>query len=643
MGAKESRKSVRSVRRMVADRFRTRFPHAPRYATEVFSRNGGFTTVGTACALLAACGLVFAGAFALRSQSRAAGVQAVADTAALAAQNEVAEFVIAARVADASLLSMSLTGLSLVGAGTVCCCVPPAAAAGKTMIETGRALIAKRDEMAKTATRLLSGLQDALPAAAALQAQGVISENADALHGAAIGHVELVPREGEPLECAPSKASQEAADAAASASDEIAAAAQEAARAREDADAALREGFLHDCGNAPGYCMYERADVLASLPASQNPLYHSAGAWSFSVALKRAQAYYPARAAVESPQDASVEEQARSALRKRFYEYASREVAKGYAHDDGKTAPDISLPMLPRNTEEMKKTTLYTDACFPVAGGVLHAWEGCPGASSGASGTGSLAEQDAGAYGTCAECGLDAVAMGKVAAASSSIENGFEYHYRIVAQAARTYCDAMARALPAEEGAKEASQGVFDGIVAALEEVGSSRIEAFPPGRYGSLCAVAFDAEGEGDVSFARTPQQLGSFASVSSAVLAEDAQEDVLSSLLDGVVDRIGPPLSDAGPAVLGVWSSMVKAYSSGAEGLCEGLEGLLSSVPLLGSDRLGSWASDTLMEMMEAAGLEPADVDAPKPFIANSEHVARRGDGPVAEAVCALKGKLR
>ena len=119
-----------------------------RYPTEWFRDESGYTTLGAACAILAACSLAFFCAWFSRSYSRAAGVQAVADAAALAAENEVAEFVIAVRVADATLLSMSLTGLTLVGVGTICCCVPPAASAGKTLIDPGTRILEKRDDFA---------------------------------------------------------------------------------------------------------------------------------------------------------------------------------------------------------------------------------------------------------------------------------------------------------------------------------------------------------------------------------------------------------------------------------------------------------------------------------------------------------------
>ncbi|MDO4442829.1 MAG: hypothetical protein Q4B69_03050 [Slackia sp.] len=611
-----------------------------RYATDAFRRRDGFTTFGAACAILVSCALAFCCVWVARSQSRAAGVQAVADAAALAAENEVAEFVIAVRAADATLLSMSLTGLSLLGVGTACCCAPPTAAAGKALMEAGRNILVKRDDVAHAAEKTLSAAQDSLPAIAQVQAQAVIQENGSTLGGHTVGYIELVPEKGEPISVGDCAASQEAADAAQDRSDEITTAAQEAQAAREDAQEALERGFFHDCGNVSGYCMYERADTVAGMPSKSNPLFHSVNTWSFDVALKRAQAYYPHRAAHEAPENESVEECARSALRKNFYEFASEEVAKGRAIDDGSSVPDIVFPLLPSNTSEMKETTLYTDKAYPVAGGCLHAWDGCPAAQGGIEGRGSLADQDAGSYGVCAVCSFDAVALGKVAAASSSIENGFEYHYRKVADAADDYVAAMQRALPAESAAKEAAQGVFARIGDALSELKSCRIEAYPPGRFGSLAAIAFDAQDEGSVPFVPGARDVGSFAAVSSAVLAEDSEENVLSSLLDGAAEDIGPPLSDAAPAVLSLWGVLIETYSSGTEGLADGVRDLFDSMPLVGSSGLGSWASESFLDLLESAGLEPANTEAPKPFVANTEHVAARGEGPVASAIVALKG---
>lgn len=96
--------------------------------------------------------------------------------------------------------------------------------------------------------------------------------------------------------------------------------------------------------------MAERAETLAHMTGAQNPVYSSVDAWSFSVALRRAQAYYPARLAVERPDDGSVQAQAQSALRKRFYTYAAKEVARGYVREGDSF--EALFPRLPANTAQ---------------------------------------------------------------------------------------------------------------------------------------------------------------------------------------------------------------------------------------------------------------------------------------------------
>ena len=96
---------------------------------------------------------------------------------------------------------------------------------------------------------------------------------------------------------------EDVAEAVGDEADEVRQAADEAERAAERANEAKRRAFEHDCGLDPSYCMYERASALAGMSGSENPLFRSVDAWSFSVALKRAQAYYPRRLAVEAPAD----------------------------------------------------------------------------------------------------------------------------------------------------------------------------------------------------------------------------------------------------------------------------------------------------------------------------------------------------
>lgn len=156
MRAEKSKSDSRCDSRVVADLFRD---------------ESGFTTLGAALAILLSCSLLFFGLWTSRSLSRAAGVQAVVDSCALAAENEVSEFVLAVRAADATLLTLSLTGISLLGVGTVCCCVPGAQAAGLKFLDAGRAVLDKREDAARAEEAALNAAQKGLVVAAQAQAK----------------------------------------------------------------------------------------------------------------------------------------------------------------------------------------------------------------------------------------------------------------------------------------------------------------------------------------------------------------------------------------------------------------------------------------------------------------------------------------
>lgn len=75
--------------------------------------------------------------------------------------------------------------------------------------------------------------------------------------------------------------------------------------------------------------------------------------------------------------------------------------------------------------------------------------------------------------------------------------------------------------------------------------------------------------------------------------------------------------------------WAGALEAYSSGTEGLENGVAAVLSGIPLAGSTGLGEWAANGLREGLEAVGLEPADTAPLKPVLAATEAVARAGGG--------------
>lgn len=141
----------------------------------------------------------------------------------------------------------------------------------------------------------------------------------------------------------------------------------------------------------------------------------------------------------------------------------------------------------------MRATRLYTEPVYPVTVDgelpVMHAWDGCPEAGL-VDYYGSAEEWESGSFETCPACKFTASALGSVASASTSIDNGFEYHYDAVAQAAADYQKARADAEPLSRAAKGNAEGLLDEVLAALGDAGAFRIKADPPGAAGCIAFV---------------------------------------------------------------------------------------------------------------------------------------------------------
>ena len=614
----------------------------------LFRDEEGSTTVGVALALLISLSLIFTSAQVYRVNSAAADVQDVADAVALAAENEIAEFMIVVRACDAVVLSLSLTGIIVTGLGVAALCTPATAAASEVLLKAGREVLKARDSFADKASSGLNSLQRALPFLAAACAASVASANNNSSTGADyLGFAVLVPAQGASIEIdADTRASEFAHDVDAEAED-IKQAAQEAEDAAREASACKERAFRRDCGDNPSYCMYERASTLAGMSGALNPCYTSVDTWSFSVALSRAQTYYERRFSEEAPQGSSVEEGARSALRKNFYRYASDWVNKGYVHETSDSF-EAYFPHLPKNTAEMRETSLYTEAVYPLtatsSGSTMHAWPGCPDAAS-FSERGSLAHLEAGGFITCGSCDFSAASLGKVAAASTSIENGFEYHYEAVAQEADNYQRARAELDPLTKHVKAKATNLFDTCLDLLRQVGGKRIDAQPPGRFGVISFAVNTSETTPSAGFAnsfiREKGSLGTRAALSAATLIDEGSSEgknVLSSLVDNLRNKGGVATGAIG-VVLECWSGLLQAYLNGQEALSGTVEKALDSLPLTSESGLGSWAASAFEKAIAALGLEPAKLDALKPVLVNSVHVANAESTPFTARFLSVK----
>ncbi|MCI9129133.1 MAG: molybdenum cofactor biosynthesis enzyme [Eggerthellaceae bacterium] len=603
----------------------------------------GITSVGMAIALFITLALIFSGAQMHKVQSAAAEIQEVADACALAADNEVAGFMAVANTCDAACLTFTLTAAVLYGVGLVAACVPPAHAVSVKLMDAASKTVKLRGQFYERACEGLNAAQRLMPFLAACNAHKAAKANDQgAMQADHMAAAVLVPADFTPLGEPQDDGLDDLSSQIDSEADGIRQKAQEAEEAAKAANAAKERGFMEDCGGAPAYCMMERAGHLASLPAADNPDYESVDAWSFSVALERAKAYYAKRLANWTLEGSSVEEKADSVIRKRFYQYAVDELASAYVID-GDAGFSADIPHFFRNMTELKATPLYTESAYPITsnGGKrrMHAWSGCPRAS-GAIGEGSVAqlEADSSSFEKCPSCQFRPSSVGSVAAASTNISNGFESHYEAMRQACEEYAEARALADPLANEVKAHVQPLLDALGTLLGNAGSLRIHAEPPGRYGALAMVVNTAASPSDTGFVNAftgpAFDLGVRVAVSAATDVEDETESAGAlatqavSSITGGLGGIGAGISGAA----GIWMSVLRAYEDGQAALERSIEEGLGSFSQNSSSGLGKWAAKVLSQIVEAAGLEPADTACTKPVVLNTTHVASSSD----DAVC-------
>lgn len=608
---------------------------------------GGFTTVAVAVALMLSLTLVFAAASAGWVASRSSEVQRVADASALAGANAVAAFSTVAQVLDACVLSLGVTGMVVYGAGLVASCVPGLTAVGAQLCATGGQILEARRGFARSAASGLERLEAALPALVVANSASCVAANGeDGL--SYVGCALPVPLEsGSDFSALLADADDAPLDGL---SERMRDASLDAQEARERADEALERGWMADCGSRP-HSLHERAGALAGLPSSANPHYPSCETWGFGVPLVRARAYYAARLANERVVGSTPEELTDAACRRAFFEYALGRVRSGSwaEHPDGTVEAD--LPLLPRNADETRATDLYTRVAWPCTdeGGsrTLHSSLDCPGATGGPSGSASLAQLDAGAVSRCPQCQMDVGDLGRVASASTSIENGFEHHWRIIVEASEDYEAARDDLAAAEARTRElAEEGELE-FERALEQLTTGRPTLRPPGAWGCVAVVA---RPEGTVvpteltaSFLSSAE-LPAGAAVSAATLAPDestAENNVLASFFDSL-SASDSVLGGALDGVMELWGSLLVGYGSAHGRVAEVGEGFLDRLDGVMGGSVGAWLRDQLGGVMRDLGLEPVDMRLRKPVLTNSRDVLERGGVEQASAVRDLLSRL-
>ena len=259
----------------------------------------------------------------------------------------------------------------------------------------------------------------------------------------------------------------------------------------------------------------------------------------------------------------------------------------------------------------------------------MHADVSCPGAEGPAAGTASLSELDSSFVRTCDACQMDATDLGRVASASTSVDNGFEHHWRRLVEASQAYERAAEELVEAEGTLRDVADEGADAFDDALSSLSVPRPKLCPPGAWGCVAVVA---RGSGTT----TPEELASTyvdsarlpagAAVSAATLApdDDAQgNDSLSRLFETLSSRLGA----GGAGVLGsigrLWGGLLVGYGAAADGLSSAADQAVSALEGVPGGSAASWLRDRVRDVIRAAGFEPADLRLRKPVLTNTQNV--------------------
>lgn len=605
-----------------------------RYGIDLFLEDGAYTTLAAAVSILVIVALLFSGAQVVWNQARAGDTQVAADATALAGSNVVASYRTTATVVDACILSMGLTGMCLTGVGLVGVLIPGARIPAGTTLRTGLNMLKTRNRFATSASKGLKKLEATLPYLVAANGTRTCAAQ-DVGEVSFTGTALAVPRESESEfpAIAGDQVPTEGLEEASAALDEAAERLEEASQASSDAK---RKAWLADCGS-DGRNMQERAGHLSQVSALENPDYASSITWEPEAGIKRARAYYRARIASEKPKNESVDEQANSAARRVFYTFALREMEAASITDTGDEII-MNVPLLPRNTEEVRRTTLYTDICWPstTENGTLtlHYDSSCPGATGAAGPALSLAAIDEGRAQECPVCKFSVGDVGRTPAASTSIDNGFEHHLRAYTLALEEYVDCRNREYELSREAQDEAEGASESFEEALSTIAGKRPRIAPPGRLGCVAIV-----GTGEFSAPEGLEVVAPIADVSprgaiaASVLAPDeatAENNVLSKFFSSLEERGGGGAVGLVDDVMGLWGSLLVAYGGAGDALGSLFDQLLGGLTSFGAGPIASWLSDSVEGVISGLGFEPVDMRVAKPVLTDSSAVIAQADIP-------------
>lgn len=611
--------------------------------------NGAYTTVAAAVSMLVVLTLVFSSVSAIWVLNRSSDTQTAADVTALSGSNVVASYHTVATVMDACALSMGLAGFALCGAGFVGLLIPSLAPVASSSIDTGVRLLDYRNSFITSASRGLATLEDALPflvaaagtKTAAAQKMGELNVTGTAL---------AVPRTSD-SQFPALKGLGIATDGLSSAAQSLEEIAKQLDEATQQTQNAKRAAWLADCGR-DGYNMQERAARLTALDETENPDYASSITWDPAAGIMRSQAYYTWRSLNEEPTEPGLDGEINSEMRRIFYLYAADSLQDAFLTESA-SGVSYDVPLLPGNVVEMRTTKLYTEPMWPttIQGGIttIHYSTLCAAATGTPGPYASLQQAEAGSVATCdgpSGCNFSVTDLGRMPAASTNIDNGYEYHLREYTYALEGYVKARNNELKIERQAQDKALGASQSFEEALGQLSAGRPVIAPPGRYGVVALVSIgelvtpDTFDNGFTPSAVVPAR----GAISAAVLAPDAQtteNNVLSSFFQSLESRTG----EGGPVglvddVMDFWGSVLISYGDVNSVLGDVMHQLVGNLDSLGAGPLARQLSSTLDGIIRTLGLKPVDLRLRKSVLTNSSNVMQYSDN---SALVDLQESLR
>ncbi len=592
---------------------------------------------GVAVSVMLSLVLMFSGIRLYQITSSSASAQETADASVLGAEAEVAKFYTVANAADTAILTMNATQYVMWGAAVVMACTANPAGSAE-MIAQANKVGSARTKFSVNAKKGLNAYQTALPFLAAARSSSLTNSNqleGDNAKGVAV----LVPLQGTKININSDELDSKQGDVEGS-MDEVQKRGEELKRLSDDMDDKNSRAYQLDCGDNPGYCLYERAGSLADMPAGSNPFYSSADAWDFNVAFLRSCAYFNARQSAENPySQTSVRERSRSFLRKDYYAWVSQKMQeKKNENFDPNSLYD--WPEIYHNAQGFRESERYYESIYPITeddGKLMMHSNAALKCASGYQRLGSCADWDEGSFEQCEECEFSTSNTGNIGSATTNTLSGFEHYFQEIRKLKGEYDEAKRKYDEESEKMRDNVNDANGKLGDFLSAAKRARINVEPPGRDGAIyMSMTTHSQNSNTISnaFVSSTRDVGDTFAVSGAKLEVDPNESGLAL----VAKRLK---CQGGGAGASIWNSILDNFGQGqgvgAGTISENAGGNKSR------NAVGTYANDLLEKTLDAAGLRPADWSGKKPVIVNTEKVVENESDSFAKVFKSAQSTAR